>query len=144
QEFYVLSNFSSFRVEVDHIDFQTAEHAYHYYKFPHHAEIQGRVLCARSAHEAYKIGQTYKNLYFDKWDEIKISVMHNILRAKVNQHEYVRRKLLETMDRTLVEDSWRDNFWGIGPNKDGENWLGNLWMQVRNEVRSVENATAKT
>lgn len=34
-------------------------------------------------------------------------------------------------DRELVEDSWRDDFWGWGPNRDGKNMLGKLWMELR-------------
>ena len=47
--------------------------------------------------------------------------MKEILRKKVSQHPYVKKKLLETDDRELIEDSWRDSFWGWGPNKDGKN-----------------------
>lgn len=46
------------------------------------------------------------------------------------------RDLLEKMtgDRELVEDSWRDDFWGWGPNRDGQNMLGKLWMELRAEL----------
>ncbi len=60
--------------------------------------------------------------------------MRDILRAKAEQHEYVRRKLLATGDRELVEDSWRDDFWGWGPDRNGQNMLGKLWMEVRAEL----------
>jgi len=60
--------------------------------------------------------------------------MRDILRAKVTQHEYVHRKLLATGDRELVEDSWRDSYWGWGPDKKGTNMLGKLWMEVRTEI----------
>ncbi len=62
--------------------------------------------------------------------------MRDILRAKVSQHPYVRKKLLDTGNRELIEDSWRDDFWGIGPDKNGQNILGKLWMQVREEIRA--------
>ena len=61
--------------------------------------------------------------------------MYRILKAKAEQHEYVRRKLLATGDRELIEDSWRDSFWGWGPNKDGQNMLGKLWMKVRANLK---------
>jgi hypothetical protein len=64
--------------------------------------------------------------------------MKDILRAKVEQHPYVKKKLFESGNRELVEDSWRDSYWGWGPNKDGENHLGKLWMEVRNEFRSTD------
>lgn len=60
--------------------------------------------------------------------------MRDILRAKVNQHDYVRRKLLATGSRELIEDSWRDDFWGWGPNRDGQNMLGKLWTEIRSEL----------
>lgn len=50
------------------------------------------------------------------------------------EHEYVQRKLLQTGGRRLVEDSWRDNFWGWDPNRDGQNMLGRLWMELRQEL----------
>ncbi|MNT41703.1 Swarming motility protein YbiA [compost metagenome] len=71
------------------------------------------------------------------WDDVKVNTMRSLLRAKANQHEYVRRKLLATGDRILVEDSWRDDFWGWGPNRDGQNMLGKLWMEVRAELRAA-------
>ena len=45
------------------------------------------------------------------------------------------KKLLDSGDRILIENSWRDDFWGWGPSKDGANHLGKLWMEVRDEVR---------
>lgn len=36
-----------------------------------------------------------------------------------------------------VENSWRDDFWGWGPNRDGQNMLGRLWMEIRAELRAA-------
>ena len=35
----------------------------------------------------------------------------------------------------IVEDSPKDSFWGWGPNRDGENQLGKLWMKLREELK---------
>lgn len=140
QEFYVLSNFSSFQVEWRELLFPTSEHAYHCAKFIDGNEdaktIAGLVLEARSAHDAFKIAQEFRELRRPDWDVVKIAIMHEILVAKTRQHDYVRHKLLQTGDRILIENSWRDDFWGWGPNKDGKNVLGQLWMKVREEVRT--------
>lgn len=93
------------------------------------------ILKARSAHDAFKAARIYSCDVDPEWDNIKVNVMKDILRAKTLQHSYVRKKLLETGDRELVEDSWRDDFWGWGPNKDGQNMLGKLWMEVRSEIQ---------
>lgn len=136
QDFYVLSNFSAFAIHWDGYRFDTSEAAYHYEKFKSTAPlIACGILSADSAHQAFKLAEQNKDKRRPDWDDVKVEIMHDILRAKVRQHEYVRCKLLATGDRILVEDSWRDTYWGWGPNKDGQNMLGQLWMEVRNEIR---------
>jgi ribA/ribD-fused uncharacterized protein len=142
QDFYVLSNFSAFTVWWKGLRFDTSEAVYHWEKFdnagltPFERAVLDSILYAPSAHEAFKIGQQHKRLRRPDWDDVKVDVMRDILRAKADQHEYVRRKLLATGERELVENSWRDDYWGWGPNRDGQNMLGKLWMEVRAELRS--------
>jgi ribA/ribD-fused uncharacterized protein len=143
QDFYVLSNFSAFNVVWRGIRFQTSEHAYHFERF-WNATPQVTAGMARdficnttSAHEAFRYAQDNKGWQRQNWDEVKVDAMRDILREKSAQHEYVRRKLLATGDRELIEDSWRDDFWGWGPNRDGKNMLGKLWMEVRSELRAA-------
>lgn len=144
QDFYVLSNFSAFRVKWKNRSFDTAEAAYHWEKFPNDAnpmkesDTQWGIRKVSSAHAAFKMAQDFKSLRRKDWDEVKVGIMREILRAKVDQHEYVKRKLLATGDRELIEDSWRDDFWGWGPNKDGQNMLGKLWMEIRAELKQIE------
>lgn len=146
-DFYVLSNFSAFTLNWRNWRFDTSEAAYHYEKFiggGARADVIARcILCASSAHEAFKIAEYNKALRRPDWDDVKVGIMRDILRAKAAQHEYVRRKLLATGDRELVEDSWRDDFWGWGPNRDGQNMLGKLWMEVRHELREAPHPAAK-
>mgnify|MGYP000259412293 CR=1 FL=1 len=141
QEFYVLSNFSAFQVIIAGVPFMTSEHAYHWYKFtnPDTTGVAEAIRNALSAHDAFKIAQQNKLVRRADWNLVKENIMRCILRTKARQHEYVRRKLLETGDRLLVEDSWRDDVWGWGPNRDGQNLLGKLWMEIRAELRSESN-----
>ncbi len=160
QDFYVLSNFSAFSLmwklsEREGLGrFDTSEALYHWLKFSGRAHPQrvptadqctvaAAIRAAPSAHEAFLIAQRHKAHRRVDWDDIKLDVMRGILRAKADQHEYVRRKLLATGDRELVENSWRDDFWGWGPNRDGQNMLGKLWMEVRAELRAALNLTAR-
>jgi hypothetical protein len=135
QDFYVLSNFSSFTLQWKGFRFDTSEAVYHWEKFPSFPQIQLSIRLAPSAHVAFKIAERDKEFRRTDWDLIKVDIMKEILREKAHQHEYVRRKLLATGDRELVENSWRDDFWGWGPNKDGRNQLGKLWMEIRSEIR---------
>lgn len=133
-EFYVFSNFSSFMLEWKGKLYPTSEHAYHSEKFENE-EMKEQVRNTRSAHEALKFTKANNDKRRKDWGEAKLSIMKDILRAKVEQHPYVKKKLLESGDKELIEDSWRDAYWGWGPNKDGENHLGKLWMEVRGEFR---------
>lgn len=154
QEFYVLSNFSAFAIEWQYHLYPTSEHLYHCMKFGGEKEgylksrgislpaetiekrhlIQQQIRAARSAHRAFELGQLNKQYRRLDWDEVKFVAMKNILREKVLQHSYVMKKLLETGNRELIEDSWRDDVWGWGPNKDGQNMLGKIWMELRDEL----------
>lgn len=134
RDFYVLSNFSAFKVKWKEIWFDTSEAAYHWEKFPDQPYIQAAIRNAISAHDAFKLAEVNRAFRRSDWDLVKLGVMQNILRAKLKQHEYVRRKLLATGGRLLVEDSWRDSYWGWGPDRNGLNMLGRLWMQLREEL----------
>lgn len=145
QDFYPLSNFSSFTLRWKGYRFDTSEAAYHWEKFPaerwssHGMEhpVAFLIRTAPSAHEAFSLAREHRDRCRPDWDLVKVDLMRDILRAKVEQHEYVRRKLLATGDRHLVENSWRDSFWGWGPNRDGQNQLGKLWMAIRAELRKA-------
>lgn len=147
-DFYVFSNFSAFNLVWRHLTFHTSEAAYHYEKFCYIDEsgvsstaeqnaVAQQILKAPSAHEAFKIAERNKPLRRADWDRVKFDVMRRILRSKVSQHEYVRRKLLATGERELVEDSWRDDVWGWGPDRKGQNMLGRIWMEIRTELRKA-------
>jgi len=136
-EFYVLSNFSSFQIEWKGKLWPTSEHVYQSEKFEDD-ELKEGVRNTRSAHEALKFARDNGDKIRKNWQNINLDVMKKIMHAKVNQHPYVKKKLLESGNRKLVEDSWRDDFWGWGPNKDGENHLGKLWMEVRDELRKTQ------
>ncbi len=135
-DYYVLSNFSAFRLRWRNLDFDTSEQAYHWEKFPDAPGVRLQILRARSAHEAFQISRQGASAVRPDWLDVRVDVMREILRSKAEQHEYVRRKLHASGERRLVEDSWRDDFWGWGPDRDGRNMLGVLWMEIRAELRS--------
>lgn len=135
REFYPLSNFASFMVEYDGYLWPTSEYAYQAQKFTD-INIVNEIKNEKSSHEVFGLGLKYKDKIRPYWFEIRVSVMEKILRAKMEQHEYVRRKLLETGDKEIIENSPVDSFWGWGPNKDGENQLGKIWMKLREELKN--------
>jgi ribA/ribD-fused uncharacterized protein len=133
-DFYVFSNFSSFAIEWRGKLYMTSEHAYQAEKFQDEG-LKEQIRRARSAHQAFKMAEQNKGACRKDWNEIRLKVMKDVLLAKVDQHSYVKKKLIESGDKELIEDSWRDSYWGWGPEKDGANHLGRLWMEVREELK---------
>ncbi len=137
ENFFVFDNFSSFKVLVDGVVYSTVEHAYQASKFLQSApEIAKEIMDSFSAHEAQKIGYANKDKQRKDWDDVKLVVMEKLLRCKLEQNPYVKKKLLLTGDLTICEDSPKDSFWGIGPNRNGRNELGKLWMKLRDELKN--------
>ncbi len=135
REFFCLDNFSSFAVVYKGVKYPTIEHAYQSLKFVETApEIAKKILESFSSYEALTIAHENVDKQNPNWDKIKVGIMEELLRLKLEQNPYVKRKLLETKDYMLCEDSPKDSFWGIGKNRDGQNQLGKLWMKLRSEL----------
>lgn len=136
REFYPLDNFSSFKVEWNGYMYSTLEEAFQTARFiGSDEELVQKIKNSHSAHEAQKIA--YQNLGKQRkdWEKVELEIMEELLRLKVEQNPYVLKKLLETKDYYIVEDSPKDAYWGWGENRDGLNNLGKLWMKIRNEKR---------
>ena len=137
-KWYMLSNFAAFRVEWKYVDWMTSEHAYQAAKFDWENELSLNVYYlirdARSAHDTKKIAHQFEHLVRSDWGQIKLEIMECIVRAKLEQHPYIQRKLLETGNKKIIEDSPTDSFWGRGPDYKGENHLGKIWMKLRDEL----------
>lgn len=135
-EWYMLSNFSAFSVQYYDFLWPTVEHAYQAQKF-----IPGINLGQRAAlhsirtnedpKEAKHVAEIFRHLVPSDWDYRKVSIMRELLLCKVKQNSYVKEKLLETEDKLIIESSLTDSFWGRGPNGEGKNMLGKLWMEIR-------------
>lgn len=133
REFYPLDNFSSFKVEYKGYLYSSAEEAFQSSLFiKDYPEISNEIKKSHSAHEAQKIMHKNKDKIKLNQKEI-LYLMEDILRNKVKQNPYVLKKLLETKDYYIVEDSPKDNYWGWGLDRNGENNLGKIWMKLRDE-----------
>lgn len=62
--------------------------------------------------------------------------MREALLAKFTQYSDLRDLLLQTGEAKLVENSPYDDYWGTGKDGRGQNRLGVLLMQLRNQLRS--------
>ena len=69
------------------------------------------------------------------WEEVKYQIMYEICLAKFTQNKELRDRLLATGDEYLEEgNTWGDRIWGT-VNGQGNNWLGKILMQLRDEIK---------
>jgi predicted NAD-dependent protein-ADP-ribosyltransferase YbiA (DUF1768 family) len=68
-------------------------------------------------------------------DSVRIDMMRRCLRAKFKRNSQCRKLLLSTYPSDLVEASPYDTFWGVGRRGDGQNHLGTLLMDLREQLR---------
>ena len=61
--------------------------------------------------------------------------MKNALRAKFQMHADIRALLLDTGTEPIIEETTTDYYWGCGTDGSGRNRLGQLLMEVREELR---------
>ncbi len=90
---------------------------------------------ANSGAEAKKIGRSIK--LRPDWEDIKFDVMLYALRYKSSMNNPIlRSKLMQTGNSYLQEANlWNDKIWGVCMDTgEGENNLGRLLMQVREEI----------
>lgn len=128
-----LSNFYPTPVAYNGLVWPSSEHAYMSAKNtnPHYHWM---LITAGSSGEAKRLGRRVP--LREGWEGMKNDVMLEVLRAKFYPGSALSVCLLGTGERRLVEgNTWGDTYWGVCKGV-GENWLGRLLMQVREELRS--------
>jgi ribA/ribD-fused uncharacterized protein len=88
------------------------------------------------------LGRKVKNFDNSIWDKNKEKILYTALQAKFTQDIELKKKLLSTKNKTLVEASPFDRIYGIGLSETnpkaldkktwrGQNLLGKTLMKVR-------------
>lgn len=109
----------------------TVEHAYQAQKAANSFDAL-RIVGASTPGWAKKLGKAI--MLRPDWDAIKLGVMEELLRIKFN-NPVLAKMLLATGDHELVEGNWwNDTYWGVCKGV-GQNNLGKLLMEIREEMR---------
>lgn len=131
-----LSNFAPCTIKREGFTFPSAEHAYMAAKSD---KSSWKKFCANESNTAGKIKRASKSVELvENWDTLKLEVMEDCVRQKFNQEPH-KTKLLATGKQHIQEGNrWGDKFWGVclKTNK-GENHLGRLIMQIRDELNGA-------
>lgn len=130
-----LSNFHPCTVHFDGLVFPSSEHAYQAAKTLDQKERSAFTGLLMGPAEAKRAGKRVTKRA--DWDEVKLSVMYCVVWDKFFRNPDLALQLLATGEQHLEEGNyWGDRFWGTVGRK-GENHLGKILMQVRQNVREV-------
>jgi ribA/ribD-fused uncharacterized protein len=140
-----LGNMSRHPIEL-HGSWRTAEHLFQALRFHEESEIRTMIYGQKSPMGAKLVAKRYlSEMVVEPRSRADLDLMRKVIRLKWAQHQVVRSGLRQTLGREIVEDvSARPNesglFWGVAnPHgsaglRQGANWLGRLWMELRTEV----------
>lgn len=110
-------------------------------------EMREKILAAKHPKQAKDFGRLIRGFQEDIWLENRFNIVMRANQAKFSQNEELKKFLMQTKNRVLVEASPVDKIWGIGmatDNKNVENplyWkglnlLGFALMAVRDELEN--------
>ena len=139
-----LSNMSYVKIEYDGIVYPSTENFYQAMKYesgwifddtPTRKNIR-KMISLMKPHESKKFSKE-NQMTSEDFERNKVKIMLFAQRQKFKQEPF-RTKLLNTGNCLLEEGNWwGDSFWGVDiKTREGQNVLGKLIMQVREEIRN--------
>lgn len=137
-EYSFLSNFYEESFMVAGVVYPTVEHYYQVSKTNDVFEKE-KLYNTLSPGKVKRLGR--KVTLRNDWEDIKFAVMEQGVYCKFAQNDDIRKKLLNTKDKILIEgNNWHDNYWGDCycdkcVNISGENKLGKILMIVRDQLK---------
>ncbi|EEK82561.1 NADAR family protein [Bacillus tropicus] len=140
EEYGGLSNMAAgFPIELNGVRILSSEALYQAMRFPNHPDYQKEIIQQRSPMTAKMISKKYRPHTREDWEDVKIMIMRWCLRVKLIQNwDKFGSLLLSTLDKQIVEESNKDDFWGARPSDVnllvGTNALGRLLMELRAEL----------
>ncbi|MDD3900676.1 MAG: NADAR family protein [Fermentimonas sp.] len=146
-EFGFLSNFYNSEFDLEGITWTSVEQYYQYQK-SENKEYRRLILGAKNAATIKqlsdsRIGNKYQSDkswfkqnpkdFRSNWKSVKYEIMKKAVEAKFQQNEKLKNRLIATQNSEIIEDSKWDFYWGTGHNNSGENNLGKILMQKRED-----------
>jgi ribA/ribD-fused uncharacterized protein len=131
----IFSNFSYDPIVIDGVEYSTPEHFFQSQKAQDSREWK-EIVDAPTPTLAKRLGGAC-HLRPD-WENYKAAVMYQTVRERVRQNPKFRQALIDTGGEVIEEVSPFDYYWGIGRDGTGRNMLGEVLMDIRQEIKEGE------
>lgn len=133
-EYGCFSNFAHYPIKIKGKTWPTTEHYFQAQKFAG-TELEHKIQKQKTPSNAAKMGRSRKFPLRKDWGKVKDSIMYEAVLKKFQQHEDIRKILLNTEDKKIIEHTTNDSYWGDGGDGSGKNKLGIILMQVRKHLK---------
>lgn len=136
------SPYTAHAILVEGIVYSTVEHAYQCQRYTDKKIIE-EIRNARSPVMAWEVSSKYKHLQIAKFkkEDHKLKVMKRLMRLKAEQHEEIRKALIDSKNVEIVKHISTyppgDGFWDDGGKGEGLNHMGRMWMEIRQELKKT-------
>lgn len=140
-----MGNMSPHAVTADGREWRTCEALFQALRFPE-GDVRTSIWRAKSPMQAKIIAKgNLDKMVVRRYSQRDVRNMLQVLRLKIEQHPDLGTLLDQTGNALLVEDvtsrmGGSGLFWGAAKFEwgwEGRNWLGGLWMELRDERRGV-------
>lgn len=140
--YFFLSNYYECKVIYDGLTYESSEAAFQAQKCKNKEDRLQFIKLSPS--EAKHLGRKIE--LRPDWDDVRFDLMKFIVKAKFDQNPNLKKKLINTKDRYLIEgNTWHDKYWGVEILSkgisfklkkmyylgEGNNMLGNILMLLR-------------
>lgn len=145
-EYGWLGNFAPYPIEFNNKVWKTSEHLFQALRLMDHTEPYVNIYRESNPFKAKLIAKKFikendlKNITLTNTD---LNLMRTVVGLKFKQHPELREKLIQTKDKTIIEDVTKrigdcnssSLFWGAaliqGKHWVGLNWLGKILEEIR-------------
>ena len=129
-----LSSYSKHGFHLEDAHWPSVEHYYQAMKFNDGA-IREQIRNATHPQEAVELARRLRRRVRKRWDDVKEVYMTRATYTKCRTHDDVADALVATGEKTIIETSQYDYFWGCGRDTRGRNVYGRVLTNVRRRLR---------
>ena len=136
-DFRFLSNFSEAIIYLDGVEYPSVELAYQAAKWQK-SNRDFFTICNNEDAIIYNRNNQPDGYSPEEWETVKLEVMRFLLEQKFNneQNPDNYEKIIKTGNKYLEETNWwNDTFWGKNLEGEGDNHLGSILMDIRNQQK---------
>jgi len=131
------SNYYLTNIDIEGHTWPSTEHYFQSQKFTS-PEYQEEIRKAPTPEQSKVLGYARRPDFRKDWESVKDAKMALALKNKFVQHADLKKILLDTGSKAIVERNDDDAYWGDGKDRKGLNKLGKILENVREELHNAK------